>query len=128
MLGNCLQRIETSQWLSVQAQAELPAQMAHDFFASKGPMRGSDENRRAFHRFYMRSEALLIGDGYTYAIYTCDISRQGIGFISPRQLLPHQKCTLQLPNGSRFDVLIKRCRRKSDRCYLCGARFMSAKA
>lgn len=128
MLGSSLQRIVSSQSVSPQARVELPADEVHDFFSLKGPMGRRDDNCRAFHRFFMRSEAILLGDGFAYAVYTCDISRQGIGFLSPEQLLPHQKCKLELPNGSRFDVLIKRCRRKSDRCYVCGARFMSANA
>ncbi|BBO35205.1 PilZ domain-containing protein [Lacipirellula parvula] len=128
MLGSSVHRIESSQSLSAQARVELSAEEAHAFFSLKGPMGRRDDNRRAFHRFFMRSEAVLLGDGFVYAVYTCDISRQGIGFLSPRQLLPHQKCKLELPNGSRFDVLIKRCRRENDNCFVCGARFTSAKA
>ena len=115
--------VSESQWQAADAHTKLPLRTARYFCEYKGPMPQHAGSRRSFQRFYVRAKAVLIHGERSYGIYTTDISRQGIGFLTPRQLLPDEKCTLTLPNGAAHELQIKRCRRESDDCFACGARF-----
>ena len=110
-------------WQAADACTKLPILTARYFFEPKGPMSSHFSSRRSFHRFYLRGKAVLIQSERTYGVYTTDISRQGIGFLSPRQLMPKEKWTLKLPNGAEYQLQVKRCRRESENCFACGGRF-----
>lgn len=119
------ERIVEEMWQAAADRAKLPLPMARHFFEPKGPMPTHFDSRRSFHRYYLRSKAVLIQNDRIYGVYTTDVSRQGIGFLSPRQLLPKQRCTLKLPNGTEFHVQIKRCRRECEGCFACGGCFIN---
>jgi PilZ domain len=110
-------------WEAAAAKPHLSRAVARRFFEPKGPMRGHFDNRRSYHRYYMRGKALLVRGDATLAIYTKDISRQGICFLSPVQLFPKEAVLMQLPNGAEYQLQIARCRRDNDECYECGTRF-----
>ena len=110
-------------WEAAVARTELPRSVARRFFEPKGPMRGHFDNRRTYHRFYLRGKAVLMRGETTLGIYTKDISRQGICFLAPVQLLPKERVKLRMPNGSEYELVIARCRREEDNCFECGTRF-----
>jgi hypothetical protein len=112
-------------WAAAKVRVKLPMLTAKYFFEPKGPMPIHTSSRRSFHRFYMRSKAVLLQETTIYGGYTTDVSRQGIGFLSPRQLMPKSKWTLKLPSGAEYDLIVTRCRRENDNCFACGGRFAS---
>jgi len=110
-------------WAAAKIRVKLPMFTAKYFFEPKGPMPSHHSSRRSFHRYYMRSKAVLIQMTTIYGAYTTDVSRQGIGFLSPRQLMPKSKWTLKLPGGAEYELVVTRCHRESDNCFACGGRF-----
>ena len=112
-------------WQTAKIRVKLPMLTSRYFFEPKGPMPNHYSSRRSFHRYYMRSKAVLIQGDKVYAAYTTDVSRQGVGFLSPRQLMPKERWTLKLPNGSEYELIVTRCRLESDCCFACGGRFES---
>lgn len=80
--------------------------------------------RRRMARTPMRSIAILVHAEKLYAIYTRDVSRQGIGFFAPINLFPREKVWLELPGGRVVRLTVTRCKRLNDRCYSCGADFL----
>jgi hypothetical protein len=56
--------------------------------------------------------------------FTKDVSRQGIGFLSPVQLLPMEHIGLLLANGTEYALEVSRCRRVDQDCFDCGGRFV----
>lgn len=116
-------RVVEELWAAAKIRVKLPMLTAKYFFEPKGPMPCHTNSRRSFHRFYMRSKAVLIQDTTIYGGYTTDVSRQGIGFLSPRELMPKSKWTLKLPGGAEYELIVTRCRRENDNCFACGGRF-----
>jgi len=112
-----------AMWLAADACTKLPPPTARYFFELKGPMPSHYDNRRSFHRYYLRGKAILVQGDRVYGVYTTDVSRQGIGFLSPRQLMPKEQWTLKLPNGVAYLLQVKCCRRECDNCFSCGGRF-----
>ncbi|MGD9636822.1 MAG: PilZ domain-containing protein [Pirellulales bacterium] len=110
-------------WLAAEARVKLPMLTAKYFFEPKGAMPNHFSNRRSFHRFYLRSKAILTQGDRILGAYTTDVSRQGIGFLSPVQLMPKGKWKLRLPTGAEYELRVTRCRRESENCYACGGRF-----
>ena len=111
-------------WVSADKKVELPQSLGPFFFTKTGPMPvHQDENKRGFHRHYMRGKALLKRGASTFGTYTKDISRKGIGLLSPVQLMPLERIALVLPNGSTLHLEVTRCRRLERNCFDCGARF-----
>ncbi|MEM8866523.1 MAG: PilZ domain-containing protein [Planctomycetota bacterium] len=107
-------------WPATELQAVLP-QEPDEFFDLAGPMPAGYEDQRSFRRFYLRQRAIMhLGKSY-YGIYVKDISRQGIGMLSPIQLLPLDRPTLILAGGKKVAYRIMRCRRFAKHCYEIGA-------
>jgi hypothetical protein len=116
------QNLIAEMWDDADMTVQLPESLAH--FADKhGPMPLHHENKRGYHRHYMRGKAILKRGTTTLATYTKDISRQGIGLLSPVQLLPLERIELVLVNGSKLYLEVTRCRRVDKNCFDCGARF-----
>lgn len=110
-------------WEQVEQKTELPDEL-NDFFDQRGTMHPRPGCRRAYLRFYLRGQAILERQGKLLGVYTTDASRQGIGFLSPLQLLPKERCRIQLPKTKEFHIEVVRCRRISEACYECGAMFV----
>lgn len=110
-------------WEQVEEKTELPEELS-DFFNLRGPVPPRPGCRRAYLRFYLRGQAVLERQGKLLGVYTTDASRQGIGFLSPMQLLPKERCRIQLPKTKEFHIEIVRCRRIADACYECGGMFV----
>jgi hypothetical protein len=116
--------------------AELGALMAdHEFFAKSGMMPINWNEVRRFPRFYLRgpAEGLIypvrgeLGDSPTpVPILTSDISRSGVGLISPKQLFPEQRVDIRMPEGGRYSVKVMWCRRMEADRYAAGCVFVEA--
>jgi PilZ domain len=109
-------------WESTDPKVLLPAHLAN-FFEPQGAMPVRPDNRRGYHRYFMRGKAILKRNGVMLGSYTKDVSRQGVGFLSPVPLLPLQRVQLQLANGTELHLEVARCRRVDKDCFDCGARF-----
>jgi hypothetical protein len=110
-------------WEKVELKPSLPEEMK-DFFDQHGSMRARPGCRRAYHRFYLRGQAILQRQETYLGVYTADASRQGLRFLSPIQLLPKERCRIRLPKTKEFQIEIVRCCRVADGCYECGAMFV----
>ena len=75
-------------WESASPKVNLPEPLSEQFFAPRGPMPVFYDNKRGYHRYYMRGKSLLKRGKTALGGYTVDISRQGVGFLSPVPLLP----------------------------------------
>ena len=116
------QKMIDDLWECATAKVQLPAPMSKDFFARRGAMPLWQENKRAYHRYYMRGKALLKRGNAVLGSYTKDVSRQGVGFLSPVQLMPKERVKLHLPTAE-LSLEVARCRRVDQGCFDCGARF-----
>jgi hypothetical protein len=108
-------------WEKAAAKVD-PNQLAKDFFAFHGPSAPMGHNLRAYHRHYMRGKAILKRGDTLLGTFTKDVSRQGIGFLCPVQLLPKERVKLQLP-VTELGLEVTRCRRLDKQFFECGARF-----
>jgi hypothetical protein len=109
-------------WTCANATAQLPTAMSEDYFAHQGPMQLHFDNRRNYHRYYLRGKALLKRGKSVMGAYTKDVSRQGVGFLSPVQLLPKERIVIHLPTAE-LSLQVARCRRLDEACFECGGRF-----
>jgi hypothetical protein len=116
------QQLIEQLWESAGVKVRLPESFHQMFFAPHGAMPVHHDNRRAYHRYYMRGKAVVLRGDSTQAAYTKDVSRQGVGFLSPIQLLPKERVKLRLPK-TQLSLEIARCRRVEQGCFECGARF-----
>jgi hypothetical protein len=110
-------------WALTEAKARLNQPDA-DYFAFKGPVPQCFESKRRFHRFYFRGKAILYRQDTILGVYTQDVSRQGIGFLSPVQLLPKQRVQMRVVGTNRLQLEVSRCRRVGECCFECGAKFI----
>jgi hypothetical protein len=110
-------------WQQVEISALLPEPEA-DFLALKGPAPLCFGSQRRFHRFYFRGKAILERQEHLLGVYTKDISRQGISFLSPVELAVHECVHLCAVGADRLELEILRCRSVGERCFDCGAKFV----
>jgi len=116
-------QLKSDVWTRAVTTVDLPASLAERFFDRSGPLPLHHENKRSFHRYYMRGKALLKRGDSILGVYMKDVSRQGVGFLSPVQLLPLVRVQLELSDGTQINVELSRCRRIEKNCFECGARF-----
>lgn len=110
-------------WRTLDSKAVLPAR-EEVFFNRRGPTVVMENSQRRFHRYFARTKALLRIDGITHGVYIRDLSRSGIGFISPVQLFPRQRVSVQLLGNRHLVLENVRCRRLAPQSYECGAMFV----
>ena len=89
-----------------------------------GPPRVSAANRRLSPRAALRGSATVVLGDVSLAAETCDVSREGIGFVTPRPITPGRRCdvTFVLPVAGgerRFTTTVK----VSHSTYLARERF-----
>ena len=109
-------------WESATAKVRVPNGLGEQLFAAQGPMPVFYDNKRCYHRYYMRGKSVLKRGGTTLGVYTIDVSRQGIGFLSPLPLLPKEQIELYLSSRT-LNLIVARCRRLGDACFVCGGTF-----
>jgi hypothetical protein len=110
-------------WETLDQKTRLPGDEA-EFLAPKGPTPRLYDNQRTYHRFYLRGKALLKRDQTLLGVFTKDVSRRGMGFLSPVQLLPMERLRMHVPGAKELQLEVARCHRVDDACFECGAKFV----
>ena len=117
------QKLMNVLWEATPAKVELPESIKSTFFQVHGrPEPCFWDNKRSYHRYYMRSKAVLKRGPSLFGTYTKDVSRQGIGFFSPVALMPKEQVKLRVP-AAELNLEVTRCRRVEAKCFECGAKF-----
>jgi hypothetical protein len=109
-------------WEATPTKVELPEALKPTYFAVQGPEPLFHDNRRAYHRYYMRGKAVLKRGPSMMGTFTKDVSRQGVAFLSPVPLLPKERVKLRVPSAE-LNLEVTRCRRIDPKCFECGAKF-----
>jgi hypothetical protein len=109
-------------WDLTEAKVELPYPLSDGFLETHGPSAMYYDDKRAFQRFFLRGKAVLKRRGAMLGAYTKDVSRQGVGFLSPVQLMPRERVNLTL-SSAELQLEVSRCRRLDKACFDCGGKF-----
>ena len=113
----------SNSWESLASPVDLPEEWV-DFFDRAGPTDSEFNDQRSYHRFHLRSKAILLRDDTCYGVFTKDISRTGMAFYCGEQIFPCERVALCLLNGKRSELSIARCLRIQQNCYECGATYV----
>jgi PilZ domain-containing protein len=116
------QKLMEDLWVATSAKVELPDALKPAFFGAQGPEPLFHDNKRTYHRYFMRGKAVLKRGKSMFGTYTKDVSRQGVAFYSPVPLLPKERVNLRLATAE-LSLEVTRCRRIDPKCYECGAKF-----
>jgi hypothetical protein len=109
-------------WSALASRVELPFSW-QEFVAEAGVIKNRAHSRRKFVRVGLRQIAILSHDGQMHAAYTKNLSRIGLAFYSPVQLLPLAAIRVWILGHPEFQLTVRRCRRLQERCFECGAVF-----
>jgi hypothetical protein len=116
------QKLMDDLWEATAAKVQLPNSLRADYFGAQGPAPLFHDNRRTYHRYFMRGKAVLKRGQSMIGTFTKDVSRQGVAFLSPVPLLPKERVKLRV-TSAELSVEVTRCRRIDPKCFECGARF-----
>jgi hypothetical protein len=116
------QKLMHDLWEATPSKVDLPECLRSAYFGAQGPAPLYHDNRRSFHRYYMRGKAVLKRGPSMIGTYTKDVSRQGVAFLSPVPLLPKERVKLRVPTAELL-LEVTRCRRLDPKCFECGAKF-----
>jgi hypothetical protein len=116
------QKLMDELWQATASRVELRDAARQAFFAVHGAGPLYYDNRRIYHRYYMRGKAVLKRGTSMHGTYTKDVSRQGVGFLSPVPLLPKERVKLRTA-AAELSLEVTRCRRVDPGCFECGAKF-----
>jgi hypothetical protein len=132
VLGSNYSEVLQSLMQQVRWSIQLPPHMER-FFQESGPVATLPGDERRAARLMVRTRCILIPESplpafprsaEPAAVYTSDLSRNGLGFIAPQQYYPEEEIRLILPTmwlrGS-----IARSRRLGPHCFQIGARLLS---
>ena len=114
--------VEDRLWNSLPETTELAPVEDGDFFDEDHKTESHDARRR-FRRVRVAGRAVMSQDGQHAGVYLHDVSPMGMGFVSPRQLLPQDLVTISCAESDALRVRIRRCRRIAAGCYACGTVF-----
>jgi hypothetical protein len=112
------------QWQATRTQVQIPDSMRELFFEKCGNLPLSQINNRQYIRYYLRVKAIVDHRDDKIGCYTMDLSRQGIGLLSPIELERSERVQLHLPQRGGFLLEITRCCQLEDQCFECGGRFV----
>ena len=116
------QNLMNDLWDATPQKVQLSASLKNEFFAAHGAGPVYFDNKRVYHRYYMRGKAVLKRGEAMIATYTKDVSRQGLAFLSPVPLLPKERVKLRVP-CAELGLEVTRCRKIEPGCFECGAKF-----
>ena len=116
------QKLMNDLWEATPSKVELPDALRSCYFGAHGPEPVFHDNRRSYHRYYMRGKAVLKRGTSMIGTYTKDVSRQGVAFLSPVALLPKERVKLRVTTAE-LSLEVTRCRRLEPKCFECGAKF-----
>jgi hypothetical protein len=111
-------------WRQLSLRAELPISW-EEYSSTGGVSLETTGSTRKHCRIALRSIAIVFDGEQKYAAYAKDVSKGGIGFYSPVQLLPRAIVRLWIPGRSLFRLRVTRCRRLDHRSYECGSVYES---
>jgi hypothetical protein len=114
-------------WAAAATRVEMSDAMKTQFFSVAGGTPLFFDNRRTYHRYQMRGKAVLKRGEAMLGIFTKDVSRQGVAFLSPVPLLPKEPVRLRVPKAE-LNLEVTRCRRIDSACFECGAKFSLQKS
>jgi hypothetical protein len=117
------QKMMEDLWQATSKKVELSASLKQQFFGVKGAGPIFHDNKRTYHRYYMRGKAVLKRGETLIGTYTKDVSRQGVAFLSPVALMPKERVKLQVPTAE-LGLEVTRCRKVEPGCFECGAKFV----
>lgn len=109
-------------WTQIPLRAAVPSK---DYLEVTGPAPAHPNERRRFVRFRCRGRAILQKDAQFMAAYTADISRSGMGILSPIQLFPNERVQVSTVR-QKLSCVVVWCLRLGKDCYQCGCRFVGA--
>jgi hypothetical protein len=112
-----------NRWLATQVKAHLPASLESCYWRA-GHLPLHQTNSRRYNQYYLRVKAILIHGNQPFGGYTMDLSRQGIGMLSPIEFKRADRIQVTLPNDREFTIGIVRCCKIANRCYECGGQFI----
>jgi hypothetical protein len=118
--------VNLQRWEQLERRTQLLCSW-RKYVRDNGAARICADSRRRFERIPLRAPAILYVAGEFSAAYAKDVSRTGVGFLSPVNLLPRQSVELQLMDGKILRLRVTRCRRLGPACYECGTLFDLAK-
>lgn len=104
---------------------ELPAEWA-EFLDVKGPAPVAPADARQFRRAFCRGYAVARIGAAHFAVITCDVSGGGLSFLHHDQLFPGDEVEIYLPGCAPVNLQVARCTKRGARCYICGARGLTA--
>lgn len=110
-------------WSELPVRASVPSE---DYLEVSGPAPAHPDDRRRFARFRCRGRAILERGSDRLAAYTADISRSGMGIISPVQLLPRESVEVTT-SRQKLPLLVVWCLRLGNNSYQCGCLFQQEK-
>jgi hypothetical protein len=116
------QNLMNDLWNATPQKIQLSAALKREFFGVNGAGPMFHDNRRVYHRYFMRGKAVLKRGESMVATYTKDVSRQGVAFLSPLPLLPKERVKLRVP-AAELALEVTRCRKIEPGCFECGAKF-----
>jgi hypothetical protein len=116
------QKLMEDLWNSTATKLQLSAALKEEFFGAHGAGPVYFDNKRTYHRYYMRGKAVLKRGTTIIATYTKDVSRQGVAFLSPVPLMPKERVKLRVP-AAELGLEVTRCRKIEPGCFECGAKF-----
>jgi hypothetical protein len=115
-----------------QAEVQLPMP-EWEFLDKRGPLPVSPNEARRFQRLYFRTRATMRVlptipafqcVEHAAGVYTRDVSRVGIGFLSPEQLFPNEQVVMKVAQLGEMLVTVATCRYVGPKCYSVGATFV----
>ena len=107
-------------WQALDKTANLPCKF-EDFIAGRFPFVAN--SRRSHSRILFRGRASMRHGGSTSGVYTIDLSPNGVGLYSPVLLLPQDHIELCVNQHDIMELVVRRCRRVGEFCYVCGTNF-----
>jgi hypothetical protein len=123
MLGLGYEATLTEQdWHALSSRAQLPESL-RDYFEKNDAQRVMVDCQRRYTRQILHNRAIMLVGNVRHACYTKDISRMGIGFYAPMNLLPKTILQFWLPYGRIMQLRVTRCRRLDALCYEIGTVF-----
>lgn len=111
-------------WQTLESRTNLPESLQDLLQRNGGDVVTADCQRRYVRTPLRRIAIAVVGDA-RHACFAKDLSRMGIGFYAPVNLLPKQLLHLWLPGGKTVALSVTRCRRISAACYEIGTIFGS---
>ena len=107
-------------WRELASRTELPCSW-QEYVTSGGVSHTKADSTRKYCRVSLRSIAIVIDGDQQHAAYAKDVSKSGLGFYSPVNLLPRTIVSLWVPGRALLRLRITRCRRLGERSYECGS-------